>query len=175
MYITIKNSKGEKNINLDYPIKSLDATREIALVEVFIDAVEYSIKETIKPDKISKLVIPAGIYKSRVLESFLANKIDMKSLNKNPNIIRTNKLINITELNFHIDEIDNTENLLDGRPSQILLTYQISEYKDILKIEPKNLQFKKLINSNFNSLRLKVTDQNDNLIDLDMDIVLYIT
>jgi|GEM_PF-4083811 len=130
MYITIKNAKGEKNINLDYPIK---------------------------------------------LESFLANKIDMKSLNKNPNIIRTNKLINITELNFYIDEIDNTENLLDGRPSQILFTYQISEYHDILKIEPKNLQFKKLINSICNSLRLKVTDQNDNLIDLDMDIVLYIT
>ena len=173
MYITIKNAKGERNINLDYPIKSLDATREIALVEVFIDAVEYSITETIKPDKISKLVIPAGIYKSRVLESFLANKIDMKNLN--PNVIRTNKLINITELNFHIDEIDNTKNLLDGRPSQILLTYQISEYKDILKIEPKNLQFKKLINSICNSLRLKVTDQNDNLIDLDMDIVLYIT
>ena len=36
-------------------------------------------------------------------------------------IIKTNKLAGITEMILNLDELDNTDNLEDGRPSNVLL------------------------------------------------------
>ena len=54
---------------------------------------------------------------------------------------------------LNLDELDNTDNLEDGRPSNVLLAF-----------EPNIPQYKRLKNGEFTSLTLKITDQNGNII-----------
>ena len=41
MYITINNIIGEKRIDLSYPIKNFDSSKEVAVVSVFSDNIQY--------------------------------------------------------------------------------------------------------------------------------------
>ena len=65
---------------------------------------------------------------------------------------------------FNLDVLDNTDNLEDGRPSNTLFTYYVSSSEDFMRFEPKTLQYKKLKNGEIVSLKLKITDQNNNMI-----------
>ena len=64
---------------------------------------------------------------------------------------------------LNLNELDNTDNLKDGRPSNSLLTYYVTSNKDFTRFEPKIPQYKKLKNEEFTSLTLKITDQNNNI------------
>ena len=68
----------------------------------------------------------------------------------------------ITEITFNLDELNNSDNLKNGRPSNQLLTYHVTDDKDFMRFEPQN-QYKKL-NGEFTSLNLRITDQNNNVI-----------
>ena len=46
MYITIDNIKGEKRINLSYPIHCLNTIKEIAVIRMLSNNIQY---EIIKP------------------------------------------------------------------------------------------------------------------------------
>ena len=50
----------------------------------------------------------------------------------------------ITEITLNVDELDNGDNLKDGRPSNSLLTYYVTDDKDFMRFEPQNPQYKKL-------------------------------
>ena len=63
-----------------------------------------------------------------------------------------------------MDELDNTDNLKDGRPSNTLFTYYVSGSEDFTRFEPKTPQYKKLKCGEIVSLTLKITDQNNNMI-----------
>ena len=65
---------------------------------------------------------------------------------------------------FNLDELDNTDNLKDGRPSNTLFTYYVSGSKDFTHFKPKTPQYKKLKNGKIVSLTLKITDQNNNIV-----------
>ena len=41
------------------------------------------------------------------------------------------------EMIFNLEELDNTDNLEDGRPSNVLLKYQVTADKDFTSFEPK--------------------------------------
>ena len=41
MYIRINNVLGEKRIDLSYPIKNFDSSKEVAVVCVFSDNIQY--------------------------------------------------------------------------------------------------------------------------------------
>ena len=75
---------------------------------------------------------------------------------------KTNKLKGITEMIINLD--NNSVNLKDGRPSNELLTYHVTDDKDFMRFEPQNPQYKKLKNGEFTSLNLRITDQNNNVI-----------
>ena len=75
-----------------------------------------------------------------------------------------NKLKGITEITLNLDELNNSDNLKDGRPSNELLTYHVTDDKDFMHFEPQNTQYKKLKNGEFTSLNLRITDQNNNII-----------
>ena len=70
----------------------------------------------------------------------------------------------ITEITLNLDELDNSDNLKDGRPSNELLTYYVTDDKDFTHFEPHTPQYKKLKNGEFTSLNLRITDQNNNVI-----------
>ena len=65
---------------------------------------------------------------------------------------------------INLDELDNSNNLKDGRPSNSLLTYYVTSNEDFTHLEPQNPQYKKLKNGEFTSLTLRITDQNKNII-----------
>ena len=70
----------------------------------------------------------------------------------------------ITEITFNLDELNNSDNLKDGRPSNSLLTYYVTDDKDFTHFEPQNPQYEKLENGEFTSLNLRITDQNNKVI-----------
>ena len=65
---------------------------------------------------------------------------------------------------LNLNELDNSNNLKDGRPSNELLTYHVTDDKDLTNFEPQTPQYKKLKNDMTTSLTLKITDQNNNII-----------
>ena len=77
---------------------------------------------------------------------------------------------------FDLNELDNSDNLKDGRPSNELLTYHVTDDKDFTHFEPDIPHYKKLKNGEFTSLTLRITDQNNNIITdgLQVTVVLHI-
>ena len=89
----------------------------------------------------------------------------MVELNKflvDDQVTKTNKLKDTTEITLNLNELDNSVNLEDGRPSNSLLTYYVTSNEDFTHFEPQNPRYKKLKNEEFTSLTL--TDQNNNVI-----------
>ena len=75
-----------------------------------------------------------------------------------------NKLRGITEMSLDLNELDNSDNLKDGRPSNALLTYHGISDGDFTRFESHTPQYRKLKNGEFTSLTMRITDQNDNII-----------
>ena len=77
---------------------------------------------------------------------------------------------------LNLNELDNSDNLKDGRSSNELLTYHVTSNEDFTHFEPHNPQYKKLKNDTITSLTLKITDQNGNIITdgLQVTVVLHI-
>ena len=70
----------------------------------------------------------------------------------------------IIEITLNLDELNNSNNLKEGRPSNSLLTYYITDDKDFMHFEPQNPKYKRLKNGEFTSLSLRITDQNNSVI-----------
>ena len=164
MYITINDVIGEKTIDLSYPIRSY---KEIAVIKVLRDNIQH---EIIKPhtiiDNISgdKKLIPSKIYAGRELISILEGMMELRRFENDERVTKMNKLKGITEMIINSNELDNSNNLEDGRPSNALLTYHVTSNEDFMRFEPQSPQYKMLKNEEFVSLTLKITDQNGNVI-----------
>ena len=64
---------------------------------------------------------------------------------------------------FNLNELYNVDNLEDGRPSNVLLTYHVTADEDFTRFEPHIPQCKKLKDREFVSLALRITDQKNNV------------
>ena len=162
MYITINDIKGEKRIDLS---NSIHSNKEIAVVSLFSNNIKYKIlKLRSVIDSDSKKLIPRGTYAGRELLSVLEGMVELNKFLVDDQVTETNKLKGITEMIINLDELDNTNNLEDGRPSNSLLTYYMTSNEDFTSFEPRIPQYKKLKNEEFTSLTLGITDQNNNII-----------
>ena len=63
-----------------------------------------------------------------------------------------------------LNELDNSDNLEDGRPSNTLFTYYVRSLEDFTHFEPCNPRYKALKYGEIVSLTLKITDQNNKII-----------
>ena len=91
--------------------------------------------------------------------------LELKSqLDSRDDVFRESNLENITKMVISLDELDNTVNLEDGKPSNTLLMYHVSSSKYFTSFEPKRPQNKKLENDRITSLTLRITDENGNII-----------
>ena len=90
--------------------------------------------------------------------------VELNQFEIDDQVTKTNKLKGITEITLNLDELNNSDNLKDGIPSNSLLTYYVTDDKDFTRFEPQNPQYKKLKNREFTSLNLRITDQNNNAI-----------
>ena len=112
----------------------------------------------------TKKLIPKGTYASRELISMLEGIIELNQFEVDDQVTKTNKLKGITEITLNLNELNNSDNLKDGRPSNELLTYHVTSNEDFTRFEPDPPQYKKLKNGEFTSLNLRITDQNNNVI-----------
>ena len=83
-----------------------------------------------------KKLIPSGTYASRQLLSMLEGIIELNQFEDNDQVTKTNKLKGITEITLNSDELNNSNNLKDGRPSNSLLTYYMTSNEDFTHFEP---------------------------------------
>ena len=65
---------------------------------------------------------------------------------------------------FNMDELNNSDKLEDGRPSNTLFMYYVTSYSEFSHFEPCTPQYKKRKNGEITSLTLRITDQNDKII-----------
>ena len=167
MYITINNITGESRIDLSYSIQNFDSDKEIAVIRMLSDNVQYQLlklRSVMDPISDTKKMVPNGTYARRELISILEGTIELNQFEIDDQVTKTNKLKGITEITFNLDELNNSDNLKDGRPSNELLTYHVTSNKDFTRFEPQTPQYKKIKNGEFTSLNLKITDQNNNVI-----------
>ena len=103
-------------------------------------------------------------YACRELLSMLEGIVELNQFEVDDQVTKMNKLKGITEITLNLDELNNSNNLKDGRPSNELLTYHMTDDKDFMHFEPQNPQYKELKNGEFTSLNLRIADQNNNVI-----------
>ena len=164
MYITINDIKGEKRIDLSY---SIDSDKEIAVIIMLSDNIQYNILKlhsVMDPISDRKKIISTGTYASRQLLSMLEGIIELNPFEADDQVTKTNRLKGITEITLNLDELENSDNLKDGRPSNSLLTYYVTSNEDFMHFKPQNPQYKKHKNGEFTSLTLRITEQNNNVI-----------
>ena len=164
MYITINDIKGEKRIHLSY---SIDSDKEITVIIMLTDNIQYNILKLCSVmDTISdrKKMIPSGTYAGRELLSMLEGIIELNQFEVDDQVTKTNKLKGITEITLNLDQLNNSDNLKDGRLNNKLLTYHVTDDKDFTHFEPQTTQYRKLKNGEFTYLSLRMTDQNNNVI-----------
>ena len=63
-----------------------------------------------------------------------------------------------------LNELDNSDNLEDGRPRNTLFTHYVTGPEYFTCFEPSTPQYKKFKNGMITFLTLKITDQNNNII-----------
>ena len=155
--------KGEKRIDLSYSIHS---GKEIAVIRMLSDYnVQYQIlRSVMDPISDTKKMIPNGTYAGRELLSLLKGIVELNQFEVDDQVTKMNKLKGITEITLNLDELNNSDNLKDGRPSNELFTYHVTDDKDFTRFEPDTPQYKALKSREFTSLMLRITDQNNNVI-----------
>ena len=129
--------------------------------------VQYEIlklRAVMDPISNTKKMIPSGTYAGRELISMLEGIIELNQFEVDDQVTKMNKLKGITEITLNLNELNNSNNLKDGRPSNELLTYHVTDDKDFMRFEPQTPQYRKLKNGEFTSLTLRITDQNNNVI-----------
>ena len=113
----------------------------------------------------TKKLIPSRTYAAgRELLSMLEGIVELNKFLVDDQVIKTNKFRGITEVIIKLNELDNHDNLKDGRPSNSLLIYHVTSDEDFTSFEPRTPQYKKLKNREFTSLTLRITDQAGNII-----------
>ena len=100
--------------------------------------------------------------------------LDSRNDIQRTNIYRT--LVNGTKITITLNKLDNSDNIEDGKPSNVLFTYHVTSLKYFTHFEPQSPQYKKLKNDTITSLTLAITDQNNDIITdgLEVTVVLHI-
>ena len=143
MYITVNDIIGKKRIVLAYPIQG----KEVAVISMLSNNVQYWLKEPIKIllKMGEEMVLSKGVYMDKELNAMIG--LELKSqMDSHDYVLKENKLENVTKMTISLDELDNTVNLEDGKPSNTLFMYYVSSPKYFTCFEPKTPQYRKLKN-----------------------------
>ena len=145
MYITINDIKGEQTIDLSYPIHS---KKEIAVVSMHIINSQILLHKSMEVLSITgkKIVLNKGVYTDNELNSLIGMELKSQMLDSRNDIQRTNKLVNGTKITISLNELDNSDNLKDGKPSNVLFTCHVTSLEYFTRFKPQSLQYKKLKN-----------------------------
>ena len=176
MYITINDIKGEKTIDLSYPIHSKKEITVVTSMHISSSKIllHRSIEFLLKMGK--KIVLNKGVYMNKELNSLIGMELKSQMLDSRNGVQRTNKLVNGTKITISLNKLNNSDNLEDGKPSNTLFTYFVTSPEYFTCFEPQSPQYKKLKNDTITSLTLAITDQNNDILTggLEVTVVLHI-
>ena len=137
MYITINDIIGEKTIDLSYPIYP---EKEIPVVSMFSNnshiLFQKSMEVLLYTGK--KMVLNKGVYIDKELDSLIGVELKSQMLDSRDDALRTNKSKKITKVAISLNELNNSDNLEDGRPRNTLFTYYVISPEDFTHFEPCN-------------------------------------
>ena len=199
MYITVDDI--EKEISLYYPIDNRLGDKKIGLIRAYFVYSFYNIKrdENIHLKNGEKLKVKKGCYTKRDIEKVSSGKVKYDSLTgksvidasisrfgpymekilgiNNENYIDT--LLSKKAFSFKINKLSTTDNILNGKPCDILYTGYLNKdisFGDIVYFEPANIQYKKLVNGVIDQLKVSLVDGdwNEILSNFKISIVLHI-
>ena len=199
MHITVDDIKDE--ISLCYPIDNRNANKKVGLIRTYF---VYSFYNVEKDKKIhlkngKTLPVKKGCYTMKEIEKVSSGKVKYNSLTGksviDPTITRfgpyMNKILGISNGNyidmlllkkiflFKINKLSTTDNILNGKPCDVLYTGYLNKdisFGDIIYFEPKNVQYKKLVNGIIGQLKVSLIDGDGNeiLSNFKISIVLHI-
>ena len=147
MYITINDIKDEKTIDLSYPIHSTAGWgKEITVISMHISNFQILLHRSIEVLSITgkKIVLNKGVYTDKELNSLIGTELKSQMLDSRNDIQRTNKLVNGTKITISLNELNNSDNLEDGKRSKTLFTYYVTSPEYFTHFEPQSPQYKKL-------------------------------
>ena len=199
MYITVDDI--EKEISLYYPIDNRLGDKKIGLIRAYFIYSFYNVKrdENIHLKNGEKLKVKKGCYTKRDIEKVSSGKVKYDSLTgksvidasisrfgpymekilgiNNENYIDT--LLSKKAFSFKINKLSTTDNILNGKPCDILYTGYLNKdisFSDIVYFEPANIQYKKLVNGVIDQLKVSLVDGdwNEILSNFKISIVLHI-
>ena len=185
MYITADDIKNE--ISLYYPIDNRFGDKKIGLIRAYF---VYSFYNVEKDEKIhlkngETLKVKKGLYTLKDIEKVSLGKVKYDTLTGksviDPTISRfgpyMNKILGISNgnymdtllskkmLSFKVNKLSTTDNILNGKSSDVLYTgYHNKSLKfgDIVYFEPTNVQYKKLVNGVIDQLKVSLVDGDGN-------------
>ena len=199
MYITVDNIKHE--VSLYYPIHNRNGDNKIGLIRAYFVCSFYNVE---KDEKIhlksgSPLSVKRGCYTMKDIEKVSSGKVKYDSLTGKSVIDPTisqfgpyvNKILGISNGNyidmlllkkmfsFKINKLPTTGNILNSKPCNTLYTGYLNKdisFGDIVYFEPKNVQYKKLVNGTIDQLKVSLVDGDGNeiLSSFKISIVLHI-
>ena len=199
MYITADDIKNE--ISFYYPIDNRNGNKKVCLIRAYF---VYSFYNVEKDEKIhlkngEMLKVKRGCYTMKDIEKVFSGKVKYDSLTGksviDPTISRfgpyMNKILGISNGNyidtllskkmfsFKINKLSTTDNILNGKPCNVLYTGYLNKdisFGDIVYFEPKNVQYKKLVNGTINQMKVSLVDGDGNeiLSNFKISIVLHI-
>ena len=91
-----------------------------------------------------KIVLNKGVYMDKELNSLTGTELKSQMLDSRNDIQRTNKLVNGTKITISLNELNNSDNLEDGKPSNTLFTYFVTSPEYFMHFEPQSHNIKNL-------------------------------
>ena len=199
MYITVHDI--EKEISLYYAIDNRNANKKVGLIRAYFVYSFYNVEndEKIHLKNGETLKVKRGCYTMKDIKKVSSGKVKYDSLTGKSVIDTTisrfgpymNKILGIGNGNyidtlllkkmfsFKIDKLSTTDNILNGKPCDVLYTGYLNKdisFGDIIYFEPNNIQYKKLVNGVIDQLKVSLIDGDGNeiLSNFKISIVLHI-
>ena len=199
MYITIDNIKNETL--LINPIDNRNGDKKIGLIRAYFVFSFYNVQ---KDEKIhlkngETLKVKRGCYTKKDIEKVSSGKVKYDSLTGKSVIDASisrlrpymNKILGISNGNyidmllsktmflFKIIKLSTTDNILNGKPCDVLYTGYLNReisFGDIVYFEPNTIQYKKLVNGTIDQLKVSLVDGDGNEIssNFKISIVLHV-
>ena len=91
-----------------------------------------------------KIVLNKGVYMDKELNSLIGTVLKLQMRDSCNDILRTNKLVNGTKISISLNELNNSDNLEDGKPSNTLFTYFVTSSERYTLFKPQSPQYKYL-------------------------------
>ena len=199
MYITADDIKNE--ISFYYLIDNRNGNKKVGLIRADFVYSFYNVEkdENIHIKNGEMLRVKRGCYTMKDIEKVSSGKVKYDSLTGksviDPTISRfgpyMNKILGISNGNyidtllskkmfsFKINKLSTTDNILNGKSSDVLYTGYLNKdisFGDIVYFEPANIQYKKLVNGVIDQLKVSLIDGDGNeiLSNFKISIVLHI-